>query len=64
MGLRSTYRYENRIELQYSTIKLAGNGEGRGYSGWVEAVAEFGLGCVFEPICVAPSIPVGWFGST
>jgi hypothetical protein len=59
MGLRPTYRYENRIELQAFTIELAWNGEGRGYSGSVEAVSEFGLGSVFEPICVAPPIPVG-----
>jgi len=59
MGLRSTYRDENHIELQGFTIELAWNGEGRGNSGSVEAVSEFGLGCVFEPICVAPSIPVG-----
>ena len=31
-----------------------GDGEDRGYSGSVEAVEEFDLGCVFEPICVAP----------
>ena len=59
MGLRSTYRDENRIELRAFTIELAWNGEGRGYSGSVEAVDEFGLGCVFEPICVAPSFLLG-----
>jgi hypothetical protein len=59
MGLRSTYRYENRIEFQAFMIELAWNGEGRAYSGSVEAVDEFGLGCVFEPICVAPTIPLG-----
>jgi hypothetical protein len=31
-----------------------GDGEDRGHSGLVEAVGEFGLGRVFEPICVAP----------
>jgi hypothetical protein len=50
MGLRSAYRYENRIEFQAFMIELAWNGEGRAYSGSVEAVDEFGLGCVFEPI--------------
>jgi hypothetical protein len=38
---------------------LAWNGEDRGYSGFVEADDEFGLGCVFERICVAPTIPLG-----
>ena len=64
MGLRSTYRYENLIELQAFTIEVAWNGEDRDNSGSVEAVDEFGLGRVFEPICVAPSVPLGWFGST
>jgi hypothetical protein len=59
MGLRSTYRYENRIEFQAFMIELTWNGEGRAYSGSVEAADEFGLGCVFEPICVAPTIPLG-----
>ena len=59
MGLRSTYRDENRIELDAITIELAWNGEDRGNSGSVEAVSEFGLGCVFEPICVAPLFLVG-----
>ena len=33
----------------------SGDGEDRGHSGLVEAVGEFGLGRVFEPICVAPA---------
>jgi hypothetical protein len=33
-----------------------GTGKDRADSGLVEAVREFGLGCVIEPICVAPSI--------
>jgi len=57
MGLRSTYRYENLIELQAFTIEVAWNGEGRNDPGAVEAVIEFGPGCVFEPIFVAPFIP-------
>jgi hypothetical protein len=60
MGLRSTYGDENRIKLEAITIKLAWNGEDRGNSGSVEAVSEFGQGCVFEPICVAP--PFRWDG--
>jgi hypothetical protein len=59
MGLRSTHRDENRMERRAFTIDLAWNGDDRGYSGSVEAVSEFGLGCVFEPICVAPFIPLG-----
>ena len=35
-----------------STIELAWNGKDRGHSGSVEAVVEFGLGRVIEPICV------------
>ena len=44
------------------SIGWAVEGKGRGNSGWVEAVSEFGLGCVFGPICVAPSTLVA--GST
>jgi hypothetical protein len=64
MDLRSTYGDENRFGPGHFRIELAWNGEDRAYSGAIEAVDEFGQGCVFEPICVAPSIPVGWFGST
>jgi hypothetical protein len=64
MGLRPTHRDENRVEPRAFTIDLAWNGEDRGNSGLVEADDEFGLGCVFEPICVAPSILLGWIGST
>ena len=60
MGLRATHGDENRFEPAAFTIGLAWDGEGRKYSGSVEAVTEFGLGCVFEPICVAPSVPQGW----
>jgi hypothetical protein len=60
MGLRSTYRYDNRIELQAFMIDLAWNGEGRPYSGSVEAVDEFGLGCVFEPIWSHQLVPLEW----
>ena len=59
MGLRPTHRDENRIKPRAFTIELAWNGKDRGYSGSVEAVEEFGLGCVFEPIRVAPAIPLG-----
>jgi hypothetical protein len=59
MGLRPTHRDENGIEPRAFTIELAWNGEDRGNSGSVEAVSEFGQGCVFEPICVAPPIPLG-----
>jgi hypothetical protein len=45
-------------------MEAAWNGEDRAYSGSVEAVSEFGLGCVFEPICVAPSILWRWIGSS
>ena len=55
MGLRSTYRDENRFEPRAFMIDVAWNGEDRDYSGFVEAEEEFGLGSVFEPICVAPS---------
>lgn len=55
MGLRPTHSDENRFELGAFMIDLAWDGEGRGHSGSVEAVMEFGLGCVFEPICVAPT---------
>jgi hypothetical protein len=64
MDLRSTYGDENRFEPRGFRIDLAWNGEGRDDSGSVEAVDEFGLGRVFEPICVAPSILLGWIGST
>ena len=64
MDLRSTYRDENRFDPRGFRIDLAWNGEGRDDSGSVEAVDEFGLGRVFEPICVAPSILLGWIGST
>ena len=64
MGLRSTYRDENRFEPRGFRIDSAWNGEDRDYSGFVDAEEEFGLGFVFEPICVAPSIPLGWIGST
>ena len=56
MGLRPTHRDENRFEPRAITIGLAWNGKDRADSGSVEAVREFGLGCVIEPICVAPSI--------
>jgi hypothetical protein len=59
MGLRPTHRDENRIKPRAFTIELAWNGKDPGYSGSVEADDEFGLGCVFEPICVAPSILLG-----
>jgi len=59
MGLWPTHRDENRFEPRAFTIDLAWNGEDRGYSGFIEADDEFGLGCVFEPICVAPRIPLG-----
>jgi hypothetical protein len=64
MGLRPTHRDENRFEPRAFRIELAWNGKGRADSGLVEAVQEFGLGSVIEPICVAPCIPLGWFGST
>ena len=64
MGLRLTHWDENRFEPVAFTIGLAWNGEGRKHSGSVEAVTEFGLGCVFEPIYVAPSVPAGMVGST
>jgi len=38
-------------------MESAWNGEGRNDPGAVEAVIEFGPGCVFEPIFVAPFIP-------
>ena len=38
---------ENRFAAQRFTIERALDGEGRPYSGSVEAVDEFGLGCVF-----------------
>ena len=41
------------------TIELAWNGKDRGHSGAIEAVVEFGLGSVIEPICVAPAVPLG-----
>jgi len=44
MGFRPTYMDENWRER--GTIERARNGEGRAYSGLVEAVEEFGLGCV------------------
>ena len=37
IGLRSTYRDENRFEPRGVTIDLAWNGEDRAYSGFVEA---------------------------
>jgi hypothetical protein len=40
-------------------MELAWNGEGRNDPGAIEAVIEFGPGCVFEPIFVAPFIPLG-----
>jgi hypothetical protein len=53
MDLRSTHMDENRFAPE--RVGSSGvDGEGRGYSGFVEAVSEFGLGCVFGPICVAP----------
>jgi hypothetical protein len=55
MGLRPTHRNENHFEPRAFTIELAWNGKGRNDPGAVEAVIEFGLGCVLEPICVAPS---------
>jgi hypothetical protein len=60
MGLRPTYWDENRFWRVAFTIELAWDDEDRTHSGLVEAVTEFGLGCVFEPICVAPFIPRGW----
>jgi hypothetical protein len=36
-------------------MELAWNGEGRNDPGAVEAVIEFGPGCVFEPIFVRHS---------
>jgi hypothetical protein len=59
MGLRPTYMDENRVESGRFTIWWALEGKGRGKSGSVEAVSELGLGCVFGPICVAPSTRVG-----
>jgi hypothetical protein len=46
MGLRPTHMDENRFEPGV-TIERAQDGEGRPYSGSVEAVDEFGLGSVF-----------------
>ena len=40
-------------------MESAWNGEGRNDPGAVEAVIEFGPGCVIEPIFVAPFIPSG-----
>jgi hypothetical protein len=60
MGFRSTHKL---IRMKIVSIRepfmmeLARNGEGRNDPGAVEAVIEFGLGCVFEPIFVAPFIP-------
>jgi hypothetical protein len=54
MDLRPTHRDENPFRAEAFTIELAWNGEDRGHSGFVEADDEFGLGCVFESICVAP----------
>ena len=61
MGLRPTHRDENRFEYvqRFSDQELAWNGKGREDSGAVEAAIEFGLGCVFEPIGVAPFILLG-----
>jgi len=53
MGLRPTYMNENRSAVK-GVGCTGGDGKDRGYSGSVEAAEEFGLGCVFEPICVAP----------
>jgi hypothetical protein len=57
MGLRSTHRDENRFDPRAFRMELAWNGKGRNDPGAVEAVIEFGPGCVFEPIFVAPFIP-------
>jgi hypothetical protein len=46
MGLRPTYMDENRGERSV-TMEPAWDGEDRAYSGFVEAVSEFGLGRVF-----------------
>ena len=59
MGLRPTYRDENGSEPRAFTMELAWNGKGRNDPGAVEAEIEFGLGCVLEPICVAPSTSQG-----
>jgi hypothetical protein len=44
MGLRPTNMDENRIEPR---VTLERPLNGRAYSGSVEAVSEFGLGCMF-----------------
>ena len=45
-------------------IGPARNDEGRAYSGSVEAVDEFGLGCVFWTNLCGAIHPLRWIGST
>lgn len=63
MGLRPTYRNENRFGPVAIRIELAWDGQDRQHSGSVEAVTEFGPGGVFEPICVAPTVAPRWLAA-
>jgi hypothetical protein len=59
MGLSPTHGDENRVEPEALRSNWRGTAKTGAPLDELRPFPRFVLGCVFEPICVAPSMPLG-----